>query len=121
MLRKIYFTWRADGMRGVVHAARRAVHPPRARAHALCRSLLTGRRGLEVGGPSGVFRADGLLSCYPVVAALDNCNFARRTAWQAEIEVGAPYRFAAGRPGFLPMADPARPLPVRPYHVADNR
>jgi SAM-dependent methyltransferase len=42
-----------------------------------------GGRGLEIGGPSGVFRRDGLLPIYPVLASLDCVQWAARTSWHA--------------------------------------
>ena len=97
MLSKIYTVLRSEGVDGVVHAARRAISPPRARCLELCQELIRGKRGLEVGGPSGVFRAKGLLPIYPVVSALDNCNFAHRTTWEGVIATGQSFRFAVDR------------------------
>jgi SAM-dependent methyltransferase len=51
-------------------------------------SLIVGKRGLEIGGPSGFFRRDGQLPLYGKVAALDNCNFAAQTVWEGRIEEG---------------------------------
>jgi len=62
-------------------------------------SLLRGQAGLEVGGPSDVFRwRKGILPLYPVVGRLDNCNFAGRTVWQASHAEGQTFEFDPGRP-----------------------
>jgi SAM-dependent methyltransferase len=45
------------------------------------RPLVEGRAGLEVGGPSSIFARSGLLPLYPLVRAVDQCNFAARTMW----------------------------------------
>jgi hypothetical protein len=42
---------------------------------------LAGGRALEVGGPSRVFSAAGLLPVYPLVEAIDGVQWAAQTAW----------------------------------------
>lgn len=72
---------------------------PRAACLPLVRSLVTDKTGIEVGGPSAVFRArKGLLPVYPVVGSLDNCNFAARTVWEGTVQEGATYVFDKNRP-----------------------
>ena len=68
------------------------------RNRALTRRLATGKRGLEIGGPSGMFAATGPVPVYPFVASLDNTNFSGVTVWQPAIEEGLTYRYAPGRP-----------------------
>ncbi len=66
----------------------------------LCRELITGKRGLEIGGPSPVFARGGIFPVYSIIGQLDNCNFARTTIWQSDIGLGAEYRFdRKRRPG----------------------
>jgi SAM-dependent methyltransferase len=83
---------------GLVAAVRRRVLPPRAASARLCRRLLAGKAGLEVGGPSHLFGRTGLLPVYPVVRDLDNCNFAAATAWETPLAEGRTFRFSANRP-----------------------
>lgn len=44
-------------------------------------TLFRDAKGLEIGGPSGIFAKDGVFSIYPRVAQLDNCNFSKHTVW----------------------------------------
>lgn len=44
---------------------------------------ISGGRGLEIGGPSELFRRGGLLPAYPQLASLDGVQWAARTAWHA--------------------------------------
>lgn len=81
-----------------MHAARRVVLPARAGCLALCRQLVRGRHGIEVGGPSGVFASRGVLPLYEDAGSLDNCNFSSRTTWEGLITEGTTFRFAANRP-----------------------
>ena len=41
-----------------------------------------GKRGLEIGGPSGIFAPDGLLPVYELVTALDGADFNDGTIWR---------------------------------------
>jgi predicted SAM-dependent methyltransferase len=42
---------------------------------------LDGKRGLEIGGPSDLFREGNVLPAYEQVGSLDNCDFSKRTTW----------------------------------------
>jgi SAM-dependent methyltransferase len=42
---------------------------------------LVGKRGLEIGGPSRLFCADGLLPVYPLVAGVDGVQWSAETLW----------------------------------------
>lgn len=75
----------------------------------LDRAFLTPLRdghGLEVGGPSALFRAAGLLPVYPLLAAVDGLQWSANTAWHS-LDTDAPYT-PDGRPtGTLRIADEA--------------
>ncbi len=60
-------------------------------------SALRGRRGLEIGGPSKLFRRD--LPIYAAIAALDGVNFAAETVWEGRLSEGTTFRFGRGRIG----------------------
>lgn len=49
--------------------------------------------GLEIGGPSQIFSAGGLLPVYPLAASIDNCNFSRNTVWEGSIAEGRTFAF----------------------------
>jgi len=59
----------------------------------------TGKKGLEIGGPSAIFDAKGSLPLYQSVGHLDGCNFSERTIWEGDICEGQNYRFG-GRTGY---------------------
>jgi SAM-dependent methyltransferase len=59
--------------------------------------LLRGKHGLEIGGPTKLFRRD--LPIYRVVAALDGVNFSASTVWEGQLTEGLTYRFDKGRVG----------------------
>lgn len=75
----------------------------RRRRRAACLPLVLngvrGKSGIEVGGPSPVFRRrKGLLPIYPEVGSLDNCNFASRTVWEGAVQEGETFVFDTRRP-----------------------
>lgn len=55
------------------------------------------RTGLEIGGPSPVFRQGRLLPIYATAACIDNINFSNQTAWEKNLCEGGEFRFESGR------------------------
>jgi SAM-dependent methyltransferase len=56
-------------------------------------SLTANLQGLEIGGPSRVFAARGMLPIYPAAKRIDNVNFSNRTTWEADLREGGEFRF----------------------------
>jgi SAM-dependent methyltransferase len=61
-------------------------------------------RALEIGGPSAVFGADGLLPVYPVLASIDGVQWAAETMWH-ELDPERGYRPEGTRRGELHLTD----------------
>jgi SAM-dependent methyltransferase len=59
---------------------------------------LRGGVALEVGGPSALFRADGLLPVYPLLTRVDGVQWSPRTVWHGAMDEGA-YDVGAPRVG----------------------
>jgi SAM-dependent methyltransferase len=68
------------------------------RSLTICRSLLQGKIGLEIGGPSSIFTDIGALPLYALVGRLDNCNFSHQTVWEGAIREGRHYAYHPKRP-----------------------
>lgn len=47
----------------------------------LARSIVAEKKGIEIGGPSGVFRKSFNLPLYDAVSTLDNVDFSQSTVW----------------------------------------
>jgi SAM-dependent methyltransferase len=58
--------------------------------------FFTDKSGIEIGGPSNIFRR--VIPIYPAVSSLDGVNFSRRTTWEGDIS-GDNYVFFAEKPG----------------------
>lgn len=67
------------------------------------RPVVERRRGIEVGGPSNVFRTT--LPLYHFVGALDGVNFSCDTVWEGHIEAGDTFAYADSRTGHQFVAD----------------
>lgn len=74
-------------------------------------SMVEGKKGLEIGGPSAVFRKSyGPLPIYRHVAALDNCVFSRETVWESHSDS---YTFSPGKsPGKNIICDGSQLSPI---------
>src|ERR1035441_10051258 len=53
----------------------------RPRCLKLVRSIVGGKKGIEIGGPSAVFRQIYNLPIYNNIVSLDNCDFSQNTTW----------------------------------------
>jgi SAM-dependent methyltransferase len=56
---------------------------------------ISGKRGLEIGGPSDVF--DYAIPIYRNIGSLDNCVFAQTTLWEGERGAGMSFRYCRGK------------------------
>jgi SAM-dependent methyltransferase len=82
------------------------------------RAHLAGKRGLEIGGPSGFFADDGPLPVYRVLAGLDNCIFSPETIWEGEIKAGRTFEYQPKKePGiqFICEATELKPIQNSTY------
>lgn len=61
--------------------------------------LFEGKSGLEVGGPSPLFKDEGFAPLYKVITGLDGCNFSNITIWEGTIESGETYTYHEGKTG----------------------
>ena len=82
---------------GLMSALYRRVRRFKAKSFSSHCGMLAGRCGVEVGGPSRIFSAQGIFPLYPVVAALDNVTFASRTIWEGDLSRDGEYHFDAGK------------------------
>ena len=50
-------------------------------AYPMMKAFMADKVGLEIGGPSPIFRKNRLIPVYDCCQRIDGCNFARRTIW----------------------------------------
>ena len=86
----------------LVRNLRRALRRPIA-GHRVVQAALRGGLGLEIGGPTKLFRRD--LPVYKVVAALDGVNFSHTTVWEGALVEGRTFRWGRRGLGHQYIAD----------------
>jgi len=72
---------------------------------ASIKNYFIGKSGLEVGGPSRIFRDGGFIPLYYSVKELDGCNFSNTTIWEGSIESGQKYVYNKNRNGIQYILD----------------
>lgn len=81
------------GLTGLVSALVRRVRPVTARSFSDYGGRLAGLNGVEIGGPSRIFSAQGIFPVYPIIASLDNVTYAARTIWVDELSQDREFHF----------------------------
>jgi SAM-dependent methyltransferase len=87
-------------------------------AYVQLEKAVSGKKGLEIGGPSPVFGAEGILPLYALVGELDGCNFSNETVWEGKLTAGKNFKYAPDRePGtqFIDEASELSSIPDRSY------
>ncbi|MEW6720051.1 MAG: class I SAM-dependent methyltransferase [Thermodesulfobacteriota bacterium] len=97
------------------------IRPRRLRCYRRCIPLFKGKIGLEIGGPSSVFKLGRLFPVYAVAGRVDNCNLSHRASdplyrFETAIEEGRTFRYSRLRaPGVqyvMEAADLSRIAPA---------
>ncbi len=71
----------------------------RIKQYSLIKKLFEGKSGIEIGGPSELFRKNSLLPLYDIVKDLDGCNFSSTTVWQGNTKAGKTYNYYKNKNG----------------------
>ncbi|MEP7141841.1 MAG: methyltransferase domain-containing protein [Ferruginibacter sp.] len=56
-------------------------------------NLVLNKCGIEIGGPSALFKSSGFLPLYSFIQALDGVNFSTSTVWEGKLSEGLFYRY----------------------------
>ena len=106
--RKKPFYWK------LARSIRRAFRAPLPDYRAY-QALLRDKAGIEIGGPTKLFRRD--LPVYRVAKSIDGVNFAATTIWEGRLAEGATYCYLKGKVGqqFIADATDLARLPAASY------
>lgn len=96
--RRLLHRLRHSGANWLWGALRDRLVPVRPVFWELARTAILDRRGLEIGGPSRIFRRRGALPAYEWATSVDNVNFATETAWEHGLGDGGPFPFHPRKP-----------------------
>ena len=77
----------------MVQVMRRALKGRHVAAQGLFQAEVENKVGLEIGGPSAVFRDGGELPIYRCMASLDNCVFSTETIWEGKRPNGRSFSY----------------------------
>ncbi len=97
MIKRIKKYLQVHGLAGLLHALMSRLVAPKAKCFDICARLVSDRTGFEIGGPSAIFSARGLLPLYPLAAHIDNCNFSAKTVWREQQDADAGFQFSLAR------------------------
>ena len=117
--RRLLHRLRHGGLAWLYGAVRQRLAPARPGFVAAAEKSLRDRRGLEVGGPSGLFSRRGGIPAYAWAAGLDNVNFSAATAWESGLHEGGEFRYDAARPPGRQFLREAVALQGIPDHAYD--
>jgi len=66
-------------------------------------SHIVGKKGIEIGGPSTLFKT--ALPLYKKIQSLDGVNFSNTTVWEGEVQSGLNYNFIGNKKGVQFISD----------------
>jgi SAM-dependent methyltransferase len=88
----------SEGVGGLVRILAERITAPTIAAFDLSKPFLDGSVGLEIGGPSSIFRRRRIFPVYSIAARIDNCNFSDETVWEGAIARGETFSYDRHRP-----------------------
>ncbi len=93
MIQKIINLYNTTGLTGFIDAVRAPIFPRRSKKYYLAKNIVLNKYGLEIGGPSSIFKSKGVFPIYNDAGNLDNCNYSGSTMWEGTIKEGANFIF----------------------------
>lgn len=93
MIKRVYVKIKSAGFCGLLQAVYRRVWIPQLEYFSQCRPVFEAGVGLEIGGPSDIFKRRRIIPVYPVAKKIDNCNFGRNTIWEGAVSEGETFLF----------------------------
>jgi len=88
---KIVMIYQEQGLKKLLYIVFRRIFPQKAITFSLIKSSIIHQSGIEIGGPSPVFKKGSFLPLYPYIDHLDNCNFSTQTLWNEKLTEGLCY------------------------------
>lgn len=64
------------------------------------KKVVKNKSGIEIGGPSWIFRDYSIMPIYRLVHSLDGCNYSKNTLWEKNISEDKTYRFYKDKIGY---------------------
>ncbi|MFT3682433.1 MAG: class I SAM-dependent methyltransferase [Ferruginibacter sp.] len=99
-LEKAVAIFKEKGLGYTVNMAVSKIMARKIKNYSLLADLFRDKYGLEVGGPSGIFKTRGFIPLYSIIKGVDGCNFSTKTIWEGNIEAGETYVFQDDKKGY---------------------
>ena len=93
MIKAVLSILKNDGVGGLFTAVHDRVFPAQMADYDTVRHIFLDKIGLEIGGPTRLFKRGNLVPVYPDAARIDNCNFSAQTLWEGSIVEGATFHY----------------------------
>jgi len=77
----------------------RKVFPKKIDNYNDIKELFANKSGIEIGGPSGMFKPHGFIPLYNIVSNLDGCNFSNNTLWEGSISAEKSFKYWGDKTG----------------------
>ena len=84
---------KSEGTSGLIRTLSDRIFARKIAAFEVCRPFLDSLIGLEIGGPSSIFRRRRIFPVYSIAARIDNCNFSDKTIWEGAIAQGETFNY----------------------------
>lgn len=92
---------------------------PRINGFDTIKDFFINKIGIEIGGPSNMFKPNGLMPLYTLAKQVDGCNFSTYTEWSGQIEPGNnSYQYTKKKNGHQYICDGVD-VPIIPKHTYD--
>jgi SAM-dependent methyltransferase len=101
ILKRILKTYKSKGLYGVKYLVLNRISSRKSttvKKKDLFLNYFTGKKGIEIGGPSDIFSKE--IPIYQVIDTLDGCNFSTQTVWEGNIEEGENFNYFENKKGF---------------------
>lgn len=92
-IKNLLFIIRFHGLPHLLNRVFTKILKRKIKGYAELKRLFEGKSGIEIGGPSGIFRDNGFIPLYQVIRGLDGCNFSGSTIWEGTLKEGETYSF----------------------------
>ena len=97
MKNKFFYLYKTSGITALFTLAWYRLASKKAKCYFLCSKLLSNKIGLEIGGPSSIFKKGHILPIYPIISKLDNCDYAKSTIWNDKILSDMTFKYDKNR------------------------
>ena len=91
---------KTDGIKSVWSVIFKKITKKNIKNYHSISTIVKGKYGIEIGGPSWIFRDYSVIPIYKLIKQLDSCNFASNTIWENSLIEGHTFNFYKNKIGY---------------------